>query len=162
MVVENSDLFHSMAEMSLHIAKASFDKKTQEMRWFAVASDTDRDDYDEKMSIELYNDFIRRAVEEEAPPEELCTDAWCGGMPYLSLSHYPDLNGMGLAGPTQGLYVDGNALKAKGVFSDTKLGRTCFKSICDDLYSEEKSDTEKIRISIGFIDWRIITEISNL
>ena len=153
MEIEKSGIDHSMAEMSLYIAKASFDKKTQEMRWFAVASDTDRDDYDEKMSIELYNDFIRRAVEEEAPPEELCTDAWCGGMPYLSLSHYPDLNGMGLAGPTQGLYVHGNALKAKGVFSDTKLGRTCFKSICDDLYSEEKSDTEKIRISIGFIDW---------
>jgi hypothetical protein len=153
MEIEKSGINHSMAEMSLYISKASFDKKTQEMRWFAVASDTDRDDYDEKMSIELYNDFIRRAVEEEAPPEELCTDAWCGGMPYLSLSHYPDLNGRGLVGPTQGLYVDGKMLKAKGVFSDTKLGRTCFKSICDDLYSEEKSDAEKVRISIGFIDW---------
>jgi hypothetical protein len=153
MEIEKSGINHSMAEMSLYISKASFDKKTQEMRWFAVASDTDRDDYDEKMSIELYNDFIRRAVEEEAPPEELCTDAWCGGMPYLSLSHYPDLNGRGLVGPTQGLYVDGKMLKAKGVFSDTKLGRACFKSICDDLYSEEKSETEKVRISIGFIDW---------
>lgn len=150
---KKSDVDLSMAEMSLYISKASFDKKTQEMRWFAVASDTDRDDYDEKMSIELYNDFIRRAVEEEAPPEELCTDAWCGGMPYLSLSHYPDLNGRGLVGPTQGLYVDGKMLKAKGVFSDTKLGRACFKSICDDLYSEEKSEKEKVRISIGFIDW---------
>lgn len=153
MEIEKSGINHSMAEMSLYISKASFDKKTQEMRWFAVASDTDRDDYDEKMSIELYNDFIRRAVEEEAPPEELCTDAWCGGMPYLSLSHYPDLNGRGLVGPTQGLYVDGKMLKAKGVFSDTKLGRACFKSICDDLYSEEKSEKEKVRISIGFIDW---------
>ena len=153
MEIEKSGIGHSIAEMSLYISKASFDKKTQEMRWFAVASDTDRDDYDEKMSIELYNDFIRRAVEGEAPPEELCTNAWCGGMPYLSLSHYPDLNGKGLAGPTQGLYVDGKMLKAKGVFSDTKLGRTCFKSICDDLYSEEKSEVEKVRISIGFIDW---------
>jgi hypothetical protein len=151
---KKSDVELSMAEMSLYISKASFDKKTQEMRWSAVASDTDRDDYDERMSIELYNDFIRRAVEGEEPPEELCSDAWCGGMPYLSLSHYPDLNGKGVIGPTTQLYVDGKMLKGRGTFSDTDLGRACFKSICEDLYSEERSDNqEKIRISIGFIDW---------
>jgi hypothetical protein len=151
---KKSDVELSMAEMSLYISKASFDKKTQEMRWTAVASDTDRDDYDERMSVELYNDFIRRAVEGEEPPEELCSDAWCGGMPYLSLSHYSDLNGEGIAGPTSQLYIDGKMLKGRGTFSETGLGRACFKSICEDLYSEEKSnDQEKIRISIGFIDW---------
>ena len=71
----------------------------------------------------------------------------------MSLSHYSDLNGKGIAGPTSQLYVDGKMLKGRGTFSETDLGRACFKSICEDLYSEEKSDTEKIRISIGFIDW---------
>lgn len=150
---KKSDIEMSMAEMSLYISKASFDKKTQEMRWSAVASDTDLDECEERMSIGLYNDFIRRAVENESPPEELCTEAWCGGMPYLSLAHYSDLNGKGIVGPTSILYVDGKKLKGRGTFEDNALGKACFNSICEDLYSEEKSEQEKIRVSIGFLDW---------
>ncbi|MCK5342334.1 MAG: ChaB family protein, partial [Candidatus Heimdallarchaeota archaeon] len=150
---KRSDIEMSMAEMSFYISKASFDKKTQEMRWSAVASDTDLDEYEERMSVGLYNDFIRRAIEKEAPPEELCTEAWCGGMPYLSLAHYSDLNGKGIVGPTNNLYVDGKTLKAQGTFANNDLGRTCFNSILKDLYSEQKSEQEKIRISIGFLDW---------
>jgi len=150
---KKSDIDMSMVEMSLYISKASFDKKSQKMRWSAVASDTDRDFYEERMSIGLYNDFIRRAIEKESPPEELCTNAWCGGMPYLSVAHYSDLEGKGIVGPTTNLYVDGKKLKGQGIFTDNKLGRACFNSICADLYSEKKSEQEKIRISIGFIDW---------
>ena len=150
---KKSDIEMSMAELSFYISRASLDKTEQKMRWFAVASDTDRDDYEERMSLGLYNDFILRAMENESPPDELCTDAWCGGMPYLSLAHYSDLNGKGIVGPVNKLYIDGKKLKSQGIFEDTELGRACFKSVLNDLYSEEKSEQEKIRISIGFIDW---------
>ena len=150
---KKSDIEMSMAELSFYISRASLDKTEQKMRWFAVASDTDRDDYEERMSLGLYNDFILRAMENESPPDELCTDAWCGGMPYLSLAHYSDLDGKGIVGPVNKLYIDGKKLKSQGIFEDTELGRACFKSVLNDLYSEEKSEQEKIRISIGFIDW---------
>jgi len=150
---KKSDIEMSMAEMSFYISRASLDKTEQKMRWFAVASDTDRDEYEERMSLGLYNDFILRAMENESPPDELCTDGWCGGMPYLSLAHYSDLDGQGIVGPVNKLYIDGKKLKAQGEFEDSELGRSCFKSVLNDLYSEEKSEQEKIRISIGFIDW---------
>lgn len=142
-----------MPELTFVITKASLDKATGEMRWSAVASDTDWDSYNQRMSKELFLDFIRRAESKEVPPGPFCTKAWSGGMPYMSVSHYPDLEGKGLAGECTALFVDGKMLKAKGTFYDSPLGRACFQSICKDLYSEQKSRTDKIRISIGFLDW---------
>jgi len=142
-------------EFSMAIVKASYDKATATRRWRAVASDTDDDSYRDNMSLELFSDFLRRIEEEEQPPEEFRSDFWSGGKPYLSVSHYPDMNGKGVPGPTDAVYVDGNRLKATGRFDDTPLGRACFESICRDLYGEDPiPEDEKIRISIAFLDWK--------
>lgn len=142
-------------EFSMAIVKASYDKSTSTRRWRAVASDTDEDSYKDSMSLELFSDFLHRIEEETSPPEEFRSDFWSGGKPYLSVSHYPDLNGKGVPGPVDSVYVDGNRLKATGRFDDTPIGRACFESICTDLYGEEPvPDDEKIRISIAFLDWK--------
>ena len=144
----------STAEFSLYINKASFDKATQEMRWYAVASDIEPDSYNDEMSLELYSDFMRRIETNESPPERHRSDYWNGGLPYLSVSHYLDLNGEAVPGPTDAVYVDGKCLKANGRFNNTVLGKACFDAVCKDLYGEEKSENEnKVRISIAFVDW---------
>jgi len=148
-----TDANESLASFNLRIERASFDKKTGEMRWRAVASDTDKDSYGDKMSLDLFKDFLHRANIEEKPPEDLCSDYWCGGMPFLSISHYPDLSGDGVPGVLKSIYIDGTYLKAKGVFIDNDLGRAAFKSVCDDLYSETKSHEDPVRISIAFLDY---------
>lgn len=99
-----------IAEMSMYITKATIDPKTMKMKWSAVNSDTDPDSHYERMSLELFSDFITRIKNEESIPEPFksafCSSFWCGGMPYLSVSHYPDLNGKAVPGrPTQ-LYID--------------------------------------------------------
>ena len=144
----------STAEFSLYIHKASFNKTTQEMKWFAVASDIEPDSYDDEMSLELYADFLRRIESKELPPERHRSEYWSGGIPYLSISHYLDLDGSGVPGPTDEVFVDGKCLKADGRFNNTVLGKACFDAVCNDLYGEEKSKHENaIRISIAFVDW---------
>jgi hypothetical protein len=107
------------------------------------------------MTLELFGDFLRRIEANEAAPEEFRSDFWSGGMPYLSISHYPDFNGDGVPGDVEVVYVDGNYLKAKGTYRDTPLGRACFKAICDDLYNTQKSENkDKVRVSIAFLDWK--------
>lgn len=143
-----------LSEFSMTITKASFDKPTQEMRWLASASDTQEDSYGDNMTLELFQDFLGRIEANELAPEDFRSDFWQGGMPYLSVSHYPDLNGDAVPGDVEVTYIDGDYLKAKGTYRDTPLGRACFKSICDDLYNTEKSATQdRVRISIAFLDW---------
>lgn len=139
-------------DFSFTITRTSYNKEENEMRWFATASNTDKDFYDECMTTELFKDFITRIKANELAPESYRSEAWQGGYPYVSVSHYPDLSGKGIAGDVTSLYIDGKCLKAKGTFRDTELGRTCFKAINDDLYGE-KSEEEKIRISIAFLDY---------
>jgi len=140
----------AMAEMI--ITKAARDPKTGEMRWAAVASDTDKDALEEGMSLELFNDFIQRAENGDPVPNEFASEAWNGGMPYLGLSHYLDLDGEGILGPTKTLYIDGNRLKAKGIFKDTPLGRASFAAIRKDRAEDIPYD-QRVRISIAFLDW---------
>ena len=142
-------------EFSMAIIKASYDKATATRRWRAVASDTKEDSYNDSMSLELFSDFLERIETRELPPEDFRSDFWSGGKPYLSISHYPDLNGRGVPGPIDNVYVDGNRLKSVGRFDDTPIGRACFESICKDLYSEEPvPENERIRISIAFLDYK--------
>lgn len=141
-------------EFSLAITKSSFDKATNTMRWRAVASDTSDDKYKDNMTEELFDSFIDRIGTGEAPPEEYASDFWNGGNPYLSLAHYPDLNGDAVAGMAEDVFRDGNRLKALGIFSNTKLGHACFRAVNKDLYSQQKADTDKIRISIAFLDYK--------
>ena len=140
---------------SLTITKASYDKSTNSRRWRAVTSDTDDDQYGDNMTLELFSDFEQRIKSKELPPENYRSDFWAGGMPYLSISHYTDLNGDGVPGSVENVYVDGNRLKALGEFNDSALGRACFETICRDLYSSDPvPDDEKIRISIAFLDYK--------
>jgi len=144
-------------EFSMTIKSVAYDKPSNEMRWKADASDTDEDSQGDNMSIGLYNRFMEHINSNEPAPESFRSEFWSGGMPYLSISHYPDLNGEGVPGPVDAVYVDGKFLKARGRFDDNPLGRACFKAICSELYAEDKSehdDDNKVRISIGFLDWR--------
>lgn len=141
-------------EFSLAITKSSHNKQTGEFRWFASGSDTEDDDYGDNMTLELFEDFIHRIESDELAPEEFRSEFWKGGMPYLSVSHYPDLDGSGVPGPTDTVYVDGKNLKSNGRFDmDKPVGRAVYDAIRRDLY-ENDAPEDKIRISIGFLDWK--------
>ena len=143
-----------LARFSFTVKRAAFDKVTQEMRWRADTSDVEVDKREDNMTQELYADFLRHIDEGILAPEEYRSDFWEGGLPYVSVSHYPDLNGSGVPGPTEQIYIDGKFLKAKGKFDDTPLGRACFNALCADLYGEkENADHDRIRISIAFLDY---------
>lgn len=143
-----------VTELSLYISKASLNKKTQQMRGVAVASDTDEDSYGDNMSLELYQDFIRRIEKGELAPEKFRSEFWEGGMPYLSISHYSDQNGEAAPGEIEAIYMDGNRLKQKFTLKNNRIGKAIFDAICDDLYSENPEYEDPIRLSIGFIDWK--------
>lgn len=143
----------NLEEFSLRIEKAIYDKATHEMRWKAVASDTDEDKGGDNMTLELFSDFIGRIQTNELVPEHFRSDFWSGGMPYVSISHYPDYNGKGVPGTTDAVYVDGTKFKSKGKFFDNSLGKACFNALCDDLYGENKDGDNKVRISIAFLDY---------
>ena len=143
-----------LSEFSFYISKASFDKSTQERRWLAVASDTNLDLTQERMSLELFKSFIDKAKNKVKVPDAFASKFWDGGMPYISVSHYLDLDGKYAAGIVDDLYIDGDKLKAKGRFFNNDIGIKVFDSVCKSLYSETGDGYEqKIRISIGFIDF---------
>lgn len=141
-----------VSEFSLKIVKASYDKVTGERRWSGTLSDTKKDSYDEKMSLQLFQDFINHITHGDPIPAPYQTDYFKGGMPYVSLAHYPDLNGEAILGKTTDLYVDGNMLKAKGTFEDTPLGRAAFNAVCKSLYDTTEKNKAPVRLSIGFLD----------
>jgi hypothetical protein len=147
----------NLQEFSLTIRRATLDPVTQEMRWKADTSDVDSDLYDDNMSMELFSDFLERIKRSELPPETIRSDYtskyWSGGMPYLSLSHYSDLDGDAVPGSVDSLFVDGKFLKAKGRLYNSKLGQAVWNSLRDDL--EQKSDNhDPVRISIAFLDYQ--------
>lgn len=146
-----------LQEFSLTIRKASFDPRTNDRRWKADTSDIDSDLYDDNMSMELFSDFMDRIERSELPPEAIrehyASEFWSGGMPYLSLSHYPDLDGEAVPGVVDAIFVDGKFLKAKGRLFDTALGTAVWNALKDDL--EKKSDSNSpVRISIAFLDYK--------
>ena len=149
---ENENYF---AELPMYITKATQDGRT--MRWVAVNSDTDPDSYGEQMSYRLYINMLEKIEKGIPVPEvfrnEVCSKYWEGGMPYLSVSHYPDLNGDAVPGQPIELFVDGDEkrskLKAKGILFDSPLGHSVFRALKED---KVKNPENKIRISIGFLD----------
>lgn len=140
------------SSFDMYISKASQDPETGERRWAAVASDTDKDSFDDRMSIDLFEDFIARIENGDPAPEVFASEAWNGGMPYLGLAHYLDLDGTAIIGDTHALYIDGNRLKAKGIFKSTPLGEAAFDAIKRDI-KDDIPPEERIRISIAFVDW---------
>ncbi len=142
-------------EFPMLISKASL--YNGEMRWSAVNSDTDWDLYGERMTLELYKGMIAKIKSNVPPPEPFAdlvtSDYWKGGMPYLSIAHYSDGNGNAVPGEVRELFIDGNQLKAKGILYDTKLGLAVWKSLKqDEINYKNDLDTERIRISIAFLD----------
>lgn len=141
----------SLSEFSFTIKKASLDPETGEMRWRADTSDTELDSYGDKMSLSLFEDFLSRIDKMEAPPEDFTSDYWKGGNPYLSISHYPDLEGKGVPGEVESIFVDGSYLKAKGTFFNSPLGTRCWEAIRSDLKGDRE---DRVRISIAFLDYQ--------
>ena len=148
-----------IVEMSMRISKASFNKSEKSaMKWAAIDSDVDPDLYDERMSIELYKDFVDRIVNNTPIPEPfhevICENDWCGGMPYLSIAHYKAGTGLrNVPGVVEDVFIDGTRLKSKGTLHDSDMGRKVFDALREDLYMKEKStDHNPVRISIGFLD----------
>lgn len=149
----------SIVEFSMRITKAAYNKsESAPMKWVAIDSDTDSDLYQEKMSIELYRDFVSRIENKTPVPEAfreaICESGWCGEMPYLSIAHYKAGTGLrNVPGTVESVFIDGNRLKSKGTLSDTPMGRKVWDALREDLYMQ-KSDTSHlpVRISIGFLD----------
>ena len=141
-----------VVDFTIKITKATYDKLTNERRWSGTLSDTQKDTYGEKMSLQLFQDFINHITHGDPIPAPYQTDYFKGGMPYVSLAHYPDLNGKAILGKTTDLYVDGKMLKAKGTFEDTPLGRAAFTAVCKSLYDNTDKTTPPVRLSIGFLD----------
>ena len=145
----------AVRELSMTFTSVPFDKGAGEMRWKAVASDTDKDLYDDAMSNELYKSFVDN-IEKNVPPPEpfgqfVTSNWWKGGTPYLSVSHFSDLDGEAVPGKLDSIYIDGKCLKAKGSFNDTPLGRASWKALNKD-FADHIPDDKKIRISIAFLD----------
>lgn len=150
----------SLVEMSMRITKASYNKSEKSpMKWAAIDSDIDEDLYQEKMSLELYQDFEKRIKDNTPIPEEfqeaICETDWCGGMPYLSIAHFKSGEGkVNVPGEVESLFIDGTRLKSKGTLHDNALGRKVFDALREDLYMEKSGNAEHlpVRISIGFLD----------
>jgi cation transport regulator ChaB len=143
-----------LEEQFLTIKKAYIDSNG-ERRWRADTSNTDDDLAGDNMTLDLFCDFVGRIENQEPAPEEYRSNYWEGGMPYLSISHYPDLDGEGVPGVVDAVYIDGKYLKAKGRMNNTPLGDACWKAITEDLDKVKKGETvdNRVRVSIGFLDY---------
>jgi hypothetical protein len=147
-----ANVHEGIAEFSMAIVKANI--KDGEMRWRAVCSDVEEDVYGERMSTELFQDFIKHIQDEDDIPEPfksvISEDDWDGGNPYISIAHYKSGKGkVNVPGEPKNIFLDGKALKSTGILYDTPLGRSVYKSLTKDLVEKRE---DKIRISIGFLD----------
>lgn len=151
-----ANVHEGIAEFSMAIVKANM--RNGEMNWRAVCSDIYEDVYEERMSKELFEDFIRHIENDDEIPEPfksvIAEPDWDGGMPYISIAHYKSgAERVNVPGEPKNIFLDGDsvkcALKAKGVLYDTPLGKAVFKSLQKDLVEKRE---DKIRISIGFLD----------
>jgi hypothetical protein len=161
----------SIAEMSLVVTKASFDKSepdpNKKRRIAMTNSDVSPDLYREEMSLELFSEFTRHIENNDPIPEPfkdaLCEDAWCGGMPYLSIAHYhAGRDAKNVPGMPDSVYIDGKQLKSKAYLYDNPMGRKLFDALCaDEEARKSKLDGyEPVRVSIGFLDLEHAHEVN--
>jgi cation transport regulator ChaB len=139
----------AIVEVSLTITKASV-QKDGTMRWCATCSDTEPDGTGERTSLPLFRDWIER-TESGNGVDFLPAPR----VPFLGLSHYPDLDGSGEAGVTQKMYVDGKQFKAAGAFqADNPLGKALFEAVRSELEAVKKGGEieQPIRISAAWWD----------
>ena len=142
----------SLTQRHLFINRVSQDPQTGVRRWYSTSSGIKRDLYDERMSTGLFKDFIKRIENREIPPGPFTSKAWNGGLPYVGIAHYLDLDGDGIAGKAEKAWVDGTHLKMKGAFEDNELGNAAYDSIQRDIENKVPPE-ERVRVSIAFIDW---------
>jgi hypothetical protein len=142
----------STGELSLFINRVSRDPQTGVRRWYSTASGTKRDLYNEKMSVPLFKDFIRRIEAGDKAPEPFASRAWQGGLPYLGVAHYLDMEGDAIVGTTDRVWIDADIFKARGTFSDGPLADAAFKAIQEDIRLNRPTD-QRVRVSIAFVDW---------
>lgn len=149
--VDGEWIVRGLVEMSLVITKAQLHPDGT-MKWLAVTSDTDKDSRGESTSVQLFQDWINR-VEKSVTVPYLPAPR----MPFLGLSHYSDLDGLGEAGPTEKMYIDGKKFRAAGTFysdSDHPLGKALFKAVKAEYDLIQKGETieQPIRISAAWYD----------
>ena len=142
----------SLTERHLFINRVSEDPQTGIRRWYSTSSGIKRDLYNERMSQGLFKDFIKRIESREIPPDPFISKAWNGGLPYVGVAHYLDLDGDGIAGKAEKVLVDGTHLKMRGVFENNDLGNAAYDSIRRDIENKVLPE-ERVRVSIAFIDW---------
>jgi hypothetical protein len=142
----------SLTQRHLFINRVSEDPQTGIRRWYSTSSGIKRDLYDERMSKGLFKDFVKRIEAREVPPEPFISKAWNGGLPYVGIAHYLDLDGDGIAGEATRVVVDGTHLKMRGTFEDNKLGNAAYDAIRRDIENKTPPD-ERVRVSIAFVDW---------
>lgn len=121
-------------------------------RWACTASDTGQDRANESATLTLFQDWIDRIQNNITVP-------WLPkspGMPFLGLSHYPDLGGYGEAGVAVKMYIDGDVFKASGVFYNDDshpLGEPLFEAIRQEKALVKKGEIDNpIRISAAWFD----------
>ena len=145
-----------ISSVDMVIVKASREKAHGTMRLRMVNSDTGEDTFGEKMSVELFEDFVRRSDGNLPVPEPFDAvvheEKWRGGKPYLSIAHYKSDAFDELPGEQEKLYLDGDKLKSVDVLHDNELGNRVWKSVYNDLYEDDKDYENPVRVSIGFID----------
>jgi len=139
-------------EIDLTITKAAV-QPNGSIRWQAVASDTGLDRVEERTSLPLFQDWIERVEKGLTTP--FLPDA--PRMPFLGLSHYPALGGLGEAGPTIRMYIDGDRFKADGNFYQDEfhpLGPSLFGAIATEraLLKRGEAVDNPIRISAAWWD----------
>ena len=150
-----------LAELGMIITKASRDKETGTMRLRLVNSDTGSDVFGEKMSLELFTDFVERSTSNAPIPEpfkeiiEKSEQGWySGGPPYLSIAHYKSGGGKNVPGEQESLYIDGEKLKSVDILYPNSLGNAVWSSVYKDLNIKDRSEDDDlpVRVSIGFLD----------
>jgi len=142
----------SLTQRHLFINRVSEDPQTGIRRWYSTSSGIKRDLYDERMSTGLFKDFVKRIESREVPPEPFTSRAWNGGLPYLGIAHYLDLDGDGIAGKADKVVLDGTHLKMRGTFENNVLGDAAYDSVKRDIENKVPPD-ERVRVSIAFVDW---------
>ena len=125
-----------MKYLSMAISKIS--KRKGVMHFETTASDDQWDTDDERLTIELFEDFIWREKEKKAKVGEEYIP------PYLSISHFRMP-----VGDVNEQWIQGSRFKTRGIFYDDKFGRALFKAIVKEQASGEEVENP-IKISIGF------------
>ena len=153
--VDLSPLFEE-GDTSVHFCSLFITKATQDpdgtRRIKATASDTFEDSFGQRMTAQLYQNFLSRVAEDEPAPGPFVSKAWKGGMPYVSVAHYLDQDGEAVVGTPTQLWVDENKFRFKATMSNTPLAEKAWSAIKKDI-ADNVPDDKRVRVSIAFIDW---------